>query len=111
MAMFSSNQVRQSQLSTLLKVEDTGEMVRAGSSESTDLREESGEMKSKGYDWLTDEFPLPAISEESASYERSRSASPFKGTSSIRESIIDLSSTSTDGRSESDQGDDEGKLA
>eukprot|EP00057_Strongylocentrotus_purpuratus_P012422 XP_011666896.1 PREDICTED: uncharacterized protein LOC105439508 [Strongylocentrotus purpuratus] len=107
MSMFSSNQVRRSQLSTLLKVEDTGEMVRSGSSESADLREESGEMKSKGYDWLTDEFPLPAISEESASYERSRSASPVKGTPSITESIIDLSSTSTDGRSESDQGDDE----
>ncbi|XP_072169611.1 uncharacterized protein [Diadema setosum] len=82
MSMFSSSKVRRSELTTLLKVEDTGETVSAGLAEDDQIRqstaEEDDELKVKGQDWLSEEFPLPAISEESASYRGSRSVSPAK---------------------------------
>ncbi|XP_071482399.1 uncharacterized protein [Diadema antillarum] len=82
MSMFSSSKVRRSELTTLLQVEDTGETVSAGLAEDDQIRqsttEENDELKVKGQDWLSEEFPLPAISEESASYRGSRSVSPAK---------------------------------
>ena len=83
MTMFSSTQVRRSELSTLLKIEDTGETVR-GSSDTEDdpAGADDDKLKSKGQDWLTEEFPLPAISEESSSYQRSQQSSPCKSTPS-----------------------------